>query len=83
MTTATLDTLLDTLRAEYGFMDADQLAELAALHPWRIVLIRYHQQRERVPACQAARRISYAERLYRWTVRDVSLPTTDPLWSDL
>ncbi len=77
-----LDALLASIKAEMGFMTDLGLAQLAQLAPSRVVLIRYHQGRELIPASRAARRIAYAEKLYLWTVRDVSLPTTDPVWGE-
>lgn len=72
-----LQDLLTDLAVEMGFMDEDQLGELARLDPRRLVVVRYSQGRETVHAGRAVERIAYAERLYGWSIRDVSLLSTD------
>ena len=62
-----------------GFFSEEQLAALAAVEPGRLVLIRWHEDRERCAAGAVDMRLRVVERDAGWGLRDVSLLSTDPV----
>jgi hypothetical protein len=80
MKTATLDTVLARIIANNGFIDELNLSLLAECDRLRQILVRCGSCRFTCAAQDAAHliRIIHAER--RDYVRDVSLPTTDPVY---
>ena len=63
-----------------GFLNVEDLAELADLDRLRPVLIRWHQGRAVAPAQNAAD-LMQATEAGGWTLRDVSLPSTDQVYA--
>lgn len=77
---ATLEALLrETRDKRGGFIPAAVLPQLAALDRLRQVLVRWHEGRAVVAAQDAGDLIAAAAK-GGWTVRDVSLPCSDPVY---
>jgi hypothetical protein len=74
-----LDTLLANAKAGCGFLSPEEVEELALLDPRRPCLIRCGGQRKLVPAALVTGTIRLIEADGDY-VRDVSLPTSDPIW---
>jgi hypothetical protein len=80
MRTMSLEKALDVARAHCGFLDKSALRAIETHDPYRYVLIRHGTGRALVVAVIARETIGAIERAGDY-VRDVCLPTTDPLFA--
>lgn len=76
----TLKQTLAECKKQMGFLTEEQLAVIARSDPARGVLIRFGACRKLVHACHVNEEIARTTKDGRDYLRDVSLPTTDPLW---
>lgn len=76
----TLDEVLSACKAQVGFLTEEQLAVIAREDPARGVLLRFGAKRKLVLACHVREEIARTTKGGSDYLRDVSLPTTDPLW---
>jgi hypothetical protein len=74
-----LETLIDRIVKQGGFISPAELNELGTLDRLRMVLVRFHQGRFLIASQSCADAIEAIEK-GGWYCRDVSLPTTDPAY---
>ena len=78
---STKQELLATIKARIGFLVEEDLRLLVEYEPARVCLLRFGGTRKLVRADQVEETIKRVETAGDY-LRDVSLPTTDPIWTD-